>query len=77
MRPGRHRLTETIGSTLTTITPDRSTPASLTDAGAMPLPAMTVGQPATFLFALTLADSAGNAYQGMVATQPMMWTFTA
>ena len=38
---------------------------------------VTPGQSISFTFAVTLSSSAGNTYQGLTASQPLVWTFTS
>jgi len=47
----------------------RTTPVSLT--------AVPAGQKADMVFSVTLDGTAGNDYQGLTATVPLKWTFTA
>ncbi|WP_375423425.1 hypothetical protein [uncultured Friedmanniella sp.] len=71
-------LSQTVGSTTTTITPAGSTLASLATGGALTLTAPVAPQAVvTFTFAVTIAASAGNTYQGLAASQPLVWTFTS
>jgi hypothetical protein len=71
-------LTQTVGTTTTTITSAGSTLTSLASGGALTLAApVAAGATVTFTFAVTLASSAGNTYQGLVASQPLVWTFTS
>ncbi|WIB15788.1 hypothetical protein DEJ34_01275 [Curtobacterium sp. MCPF17_050] len=52
--------------------------ASFKGAAAISLPtAPAAGASVPFNFAVTLDSSAGNTYQGLAASVPMTWTFTA
>jgi len=67
-----------LGGTTTTVTPAASTLTTLATGGALTLPApVAAGTTATFKFDVTLAAGAGNTYQGLAASQPLVWTFTA
>jgi hypothetical protein len=71
-------LTQTVGSTTTTITPASSTLATLASGGALSLSApVAAATTISYTFAVTLASSAGNTYQGLGASQPLVWTFTS
>jgi hypothetical protein len=71
-------LSQTVGATTTTITPAGSTLTSLASGGALALAApVAAGTTVSFTFAVTLASSAGNTYQGLAASQPLVWTFTS
>ena len=71
-------LTQAVGSTTTTVTPASSTLATLATAGPLSLSApVAPGATITFTFAVTLASGAGNTYQGLAASQPLVWTFTS
>jgi hypothetical protein len=71
-------ITQTVGGTSTTVSPASSTLATLATAGPItlssPVPPNTT---ITFTFAVTLAAAAGNTYQGLAASQPLVWTFTS
>lgn len=71
-------LTQTVGGTTSTITPASSTLTSLASGGALTLASpVAAGATVSFTFAVTLASTAGNSYQGLAASQPLVWTFTA
>ena len=71
-------ITQTVGTTNTTITPASSTLASLATGGTLTLTApVAAGATVSFTFAVTLASAAGNTYQGLAASQPLVWTFTS
>jgi uncharacterized repeat protein (TIGR01451 family) len=71
-------LTQTVGSTTTTITPASSTLTSLASGGALSLSApVAAATTISYTFAVTLASGAGNTYQGLAASQPLVWTFTS
>ncbi|GAA1843717.1 hypothetical protein ACFFOM_03950 [Microlunatus capsulatus] len=71
-------ITQTVGATTTTISPASSTLTTLAAGGALTLTSpVAAGASATFTFAVTLASAAGNTYQGLAASQPLVWTFTS
>ncbi len=71
-------ITQTVGGTSTAITPASSTLTSLASGGTLTLTApVAAAATVTFRFDVTLASSAGNTYQGLSASQPLVWTFTA
>lgn len=71
-------ITQTVGGTTTTISPASSTLTSLASGGALALAApVAPNTTVTFTFAVTLAAASGNTYQGLAASQPLVWTFTA
>jgi uncharacterized repeat protein (TIGR01451 family) len=71
-------VTQTVGTTTSTITPASSTLTSLASGGALTLTApVPAGTTVSFTFAVTLASAAGNTYQGLAASQPLVWTFTS
>ena len=71
-------ISQTAGGTTTTVSPASSTLASLATGGALTLSApVASGTTITYKFDVTLASSAGNTYQGLAASQPLVWTFTA
>ncbi|MBA8795580.1 hypothetical protein FHX74_003216 [Friedmanniella endophytica] len=71
-------ITQTVGGNTTTVSPASSTLATLQTGGAITLTApVTPNTTVTFTFAVTLASSAGNTYQGLAASQPLVWTFTS
>lgn len=71
-------ITQTVGSTTTTVSPASSTLASLTTASPLTLTApVAPSASVTFTFAVTLPAASGNTYQGLAAAQPLTWTFTS
>ena len=63
-------------------TPDRpcssSTLTSIGSGGALTLAApVAAGQTITYSFAVTLLSTVANTYQGLTASQPLVWTFTS
>lgn len=69
-------ISQTVAGVTTTITPAGSTLATLAAGGALTLTSpVAPGTVVTFSFAVTLASSAGNAYQGLSTSQPLVWTF--
>lgn len=71
-------ITQTVGGNTTTITPASSTLATLASGGALTLTApVAPNTPVSYTFAVTLAASATNVYQGLAASQPLVWTFTS
>ena len=71
-------ITQTVGGTTSTISPASSTLTSLASGGALTLAApVAPNATVTFTFAVTLAAASGNTYQGLAASQPLVWTFTA
>ena len=68
----------TAAGVASTITPTGSTLASLATGGALALVApVAAGATTTYKFDVTLAAAAGNTYQGLAASQPLVWTFTS
>ncbi len=59
----------------TVFTGTLATLAGATTAITMPAPAAGVKVP--FTFDVTLDTTAGNTYQGLAASMPLVWTFTA
>jgi hypothetical protein len=51
--------------------------AGLASGGAIALPTAAAGATTGFTFAVTLASTAGNTYQGLGASLPLTWTFTS
>ena len=71
-------ITQTVAGNTTTITPASSTLTSLASGGTLALTSpVAAGTTITYTFAVTLASSAGNTYQGLSASQPLVWTFTS
>ncbi len=71
-------ISQTVGSTTSTVSPASSTLASLAAGGALTLSApVAPNASVSFTFAVTLAAASGNTYQGLAASQPLVWTFTA
>lgn len=69
-------VTETVGTTTTTVTAANATLASISGK-VLTLPALTAGTSASFSFAVTLPSTAGNTYQGLQASQPLVWNFSS
>ena len=69
-------LTQTVSGTTTTIINNvaLSTAAGTTYTLATPV---TAGQTISFTFSVTLAAAAGNTYQGLAASQPLVWQFVS
>jgi len=71
-------ISQTAAGATTTVTPAGTTAASLAVGGALTLTAPVAPDAVvTFTFAVTLASSAGNTYQGLSASQPLVWTFSS
>jgi len=71
-------ITQTVSGTTTTITPVNSTLTSLASGGALTLTApVAAGATVSFTFTVTLASAAGNTYQGLAASQPLVWQFSS
>lgn len=71
-------INQTVGGTTTTISPASSTLTSLASGGAIALTSpVAAATTITYTFAVTLSSSAGNTYQGLSASQPLVWTFTS
>lgn len=71
-------ISQTVGGATTTVTPATSTLTSLATGGALTLTApVAAGTTITYRFDVTLAATSGNTYQGLAASQPLVWTFTS
>ncbi|BDZ51954.1 hypothetical protein GCM10025867_41950 [Frondihabitans sucicola] len=68
-------ITNTTASPNTTIY--SGTLAGLASGGAISLPTVAAGATTGFSFAVTLASTAGNTYQGLAASLPLTWTYTS
>ena len=51
--------------------------AALAGSSAYTLPAVAAGSTTGFSFAVTLASSAGNTYQGLQASLPLVWNYAS
>jgi hypothetical protein len=51
--------------------------AALAGSSAYTLPAVAAGGTTGFSFAVTLASSAGNTYQGLQASLPLVWNYAS
>ncbi len=71
-------ITQTVGTTTTTVSPASSTLTSITAASPITLTApVAAGASVSFTFAVTLPAASGNTYQGLAAAQQLTWTFTS
>ena len=71
-------VSQTVGANTTAVSPTGSTLASLATGAPLTLTApVASGTTITFRFDVTLSSTAGNTYQGLGASQPLVWTFTS
>ncbi len=71
-------ISQTVGGTTTTVSPASSTMTTLATGGPLTLTApVAAGTTITYRFDVTLSASAGNTYQGLAVSQPLVWTFTS
>ena len=71
------QMTVVIKNTTTAATLYSGTLAGLTSGGAITLPAQAAGALTNFSFAVTLPTTAGNTYQGLSVSQPLVWSFSS
>lgn len=69
-------VTKTISGTTTTVVTAGTTLAAFSSGGAISLPAVAAGGAVSFTFTVTL-PVVGNAYEGLTASQPLTWQFSA
>ena len=71
------KLDKVVGGTTTNVIPAGTTLAAANTNGAYSINAMAPAASVTFNFTVTLPAGLGNTYQGLTATQPLVWLFTA
>lgn len=73
------KVDKVVGGTTTNVIPAGTTLAGANTGGALSLGAVAANgaQVYTFNVAVTLPAGLGNTYQGLTATQPLVWLFTA
>jgi hypothetical protein len=67
-------ITKTIGGVTTAV--GSGTATALAAGGALSIASLASGASLTITLTVTLSSSAGNSYQGLNASQPMVWQFT-
>ena len=71
------KLSVVITNTTASATVYSGTLTALAGASAYTLPAVAAGGTTTFSFAVTLASTAGNTYQGLQASLPLVWNYAS
>jgi hypothetical protein len=67
-------VTKTVSGTTTAV--GSGTATALGSGGALNIGSLAAGASLSITFTVTLSSSAGNTYQGLNASQPMVWQFT-
>lgn len=66
-------ITKTIGGTTTAV--GSGTATALTSGGVLSIGSLAAGASLSITITVTLSSAAGNTYQGLNASQPMVWQF--
>ena len=67
-------ITKTVAGVTTAV--GSATAAALASGGALGVGSLAAGAALSITVTVTLSSSAGNTYQGLTASQPMVWQFT-